>query len=425
MSTATLLAQPATSTALPKPAAEGPLLLASDGSDDTAQAMIIARQLASRSGAEVELISVLEPLNVLVPAPEMVPPPEVPGLSRIDGRRARLEQASSRALGQSPKWSTRILIGSVARTIAGVARDRGARLVVTGLVRHGRIDRALRRETPLGVVQSAGVPVLAVPRTMKRLPRCIVIAIGEGDAGAHLGEIALPLLSEAEVVHLVHVRKIEPLYDRPSRDADARYEREMQRIFADVQSFWHLPVDVPVRTHILAGRSVDELLDFAEDADADLLVVGFSPRSLLHNMSAGIGTRLYRGSSCAVLLVPESHRGRVSATGTTTVVSSADEWPALLSAFVHRNAGRSASLEVDDEALGAQMLVHAFHLLGVEIQQRLHSLTITLGDAVSRTTHITHRVALPTVIAVHRTPEGRDDALVVEYDGGQLLLTLR
>jgi hypothetical protein len=82
-------------------------------------------------------------------------------------------------------------------------------------------------------------------------------------------------------------------------------------------------------------------------------------------------------------------------------------------------------LEVDDEGLGAQVLVHAFHLIGIELQRRLHSLTITLGDAVSRTTHLTHRVMLPTVIAVHRSVEGRDDALVVEYDGGQLLLTLR
>lgn len=427
MRSAETLTQSTAPSRRPRQAPGRPLLIASDGSAEGGPALVIAKLLADRSGARVEVLSVLEPVNIIAPSPRIVPPPLHPGSSRVAERRARLREVSKRALGDRPEWPTEILLGNIVRSIARVARERDAWLVVTGLVHHGRIERTMRRETPLGVIRSVGVPVLAVPPSMTRLPRCVVVAVGKGDAVALLGTIAQPLLSDAVVIHLVHVKPHEPiLYERESREDDDDYEEAMQQVFAEIRLSPDLPADVPIESHILVGRSTKELLDFAETSGADLLVVGFSPRSLLQHVSAGrMATRLFRGASCAVLLVPAKQRGQLHASGTTAVSTEQREWPELLSGFAKRNAGRSASLEVNDEGLGAQVLVREFHLMGIDLDPRTGTLVIMLGDAVSSTSHITHSVARPTVIAVHRRAQGSDDALGIEYDGGQLLLTLR
>ena len=55
-----------------------------------------------------------------------------------------------------------ILVASDGASIAQVATASSAPLVVTGRTHHGMVERLLRRETPLGIVRRARVPVLPI-----------------------------------------------------------------------------------------------------------------------------------------------------------------------------------------------------------------------------------------------------------------------
>ncbi len=404
----------------------GPLLVASDGSEESAPAFHVARLLAERSDTAVEVVSALEPVSIIVPEPGVAPPPVHPGASRLEERRTRLEALVTRELGDGGEWPTEIVLGGTARAIAAVARARDARLVVTGLVHHNRVERTLRRETPLGIAQAVGAPVLAVPPMMTRLPRRVVIAVGTGDAGSQLGTMASPLLGDAVAIFLVHVKPVEPLLvEREVREDDADYERGVQLTFAEIRASLRLPADVPVETVILTGRPTDSLLDFAATDNADLLVVGYSPRTLLRFAGAGMAARLLRRAPCAVLLVPAGVPDGMPAPGATDLSNEPADWPALLAAFMERNAGRPTVLEVDDESLGAQLVACDFRLTGITYDRNERTLTIMLGGGASATSHLSHRVAAPSVIAVQHHGAGRDEALVAGYEAGQALLTIR
>ena len=129
---------------------QGTLVVASDGSDNSVGALIVARELAHGFGSALELVSVLEPVGIVVPPLRAAPPPLHEGATRVQDRRDRLRVLCERALcDRQPRPTTRMLIGDVPTSIATAAKCHRARLVVTGRVAHGRIERAIRRETPL------------------------------------------------------------------------------------------------------------------------------------------------------------------------------------------------------------------------------------------------------------------------------------
>ena len=405
---------------------QGTLIVATDGSVDSIGALFIARELATRFGSALELVSVLEPTGAIVPPLRTEPPPLLRGATRVQERRERLRVLCERVLsGHQSRVSTRMLIGDVPTSIATAAKCHRAHLVVTGRVAHGRIERAVRRETPLAIAGAGPVPVLAVPSTSSRLPRVIVVAVGQGHTAARLGPIARALFHEAVAIHLVSV---EPLVSAPW-ESEARADEEelthrTQRAFSGIMTSWKLPADVPIETHILTGNESDALVSFVTRVGADLLVVGTAQRRQGPHLPGGnLATKLYRAVSCSTLIVPV--QGRASLPGAATSISlTASEWPALLRNFATRNAGRRASLLVDELGGPPRAVVQDWTLSGVDCDEAVGAIAIMLADPDDPQRHLSHVVARPIVLALHGASPGCDDLLVIGYADGQLSLNL-
>ena len=246
----------------------GPILVASDGASPSASAFIVARLLAERLGAEVSVVSALEPSNVVVPPLDPLAAPGRAGATRMEVRRARL--------------------------------------VVTGHTHHGVLERFVRHETPLAIARAACVPVLALPAAMTRLPRGVVVAVGLGDAAVRVSAVAGSLFGDAVAVHLVHVREPAlPRHDRAMRQEEEADDRSFEHAFDRARERWRLPADVSAVTRVLVGKPADELRKFAQSVGADLLVVGLSiPGDAPHLPHRSLAARLYREWPHALLLVP-------------------------------------------------------------------------------------------------------------------------
>ncbi len=230
-------------------------------------------------------------------------------------RARQLAELAHGVFGAEGAWPLEVVIGDDVASLARVARDRDACLVVTGRVHHGVVERALHGEMPLELVRAADVPVLAVPAAMTRLPRIAVVAVGEGTAGLRAASVAHFLLASAVEIHLVHVRApAQALHERERREEGSEHEAGIQRGFDVVRQAWQLPADVTVRSRVLVGRPVTELLRYAHEVSADLLVAGLPthPHGMPHR---GLAMRLFHESPLAMLLVPVEHRASADANG--------------------------------------------------------------------------------------------------------------
>lgn len=219
-------------------------------------------------------------------------------------RARQLIELAREARAADPSWPIEIVLGDDVESLARVARDRDACLIVTGHAQHGFIERAVHGEALLALVRAARAPVLTVPVAMTRLPRIAVVAVGEGMAGARAAGVVSLLLANAVEIHLVHVRaQPQALHDRARREEDDEHEATIRHAFDVARRAWELPADVTVTSHVLTGRPVAELLRYAEDVGAELLVAGLptSAHGLPHRQLAA---RLLHESPLAMLLIP-------------------------------------------------------------------------------------------------------------------------
>lgn len=356
----------------------GPIIVGSDGAPASAPAFDVARRMAGRDGASVEIIPVVAPLDVMV------------------------------------------------ASIARVATQRSARLVVIGRSHRRYVERVVRGETPLGIVRATGLPVLAVPPTMSSLPHRVVVAVGLGDAGAAIGPVARALLNDAVEVHLVHVSAPPlPRHERELRAEEMADDTSIEHAFERARAGWELPADVSTDTHVLVGDPYPKLLAFADGVDADLVVVGMALQAEApHLPHRSLARRLYDGSSRAMLIVPvgETRQRRPREASTEMALDEA-QWPDLIGHVGRRNTRRLTSIAIIDRIGAAHLLARARPLAGLSYDRHAHAVVVMLGDPSRPKRHLAHRVTRPLAVALHRNPSGLDDGLLIRYDRGRTLIT--
>ena len=406
-----------------------PILVATDGTAASDPALLAARLLAAPLGVPARVVSVAPPQTAVALTPEMIPIPVIPAAELVASRADRVRDEMQRVLGDARAWPMDVRSGVVPIEVADAAREMNAQLVVTGLRHRGRLDRALRGETPLGILNEARLPTLVVPPGVPRLPASALVAVDLGDPSVDAASFARPLVAEVAMVYLVHV---EPEYDLvPPRtpDADRAYAAAVERAFDRVTAALALPAHVHVERKVLSGSVAHELLDFAEYARVDLIVTGHRRRTLIERIfSGGTAARLFHGLTSAwLLVVPEDprHRERLALHSTEDETNrwllDRAVWARFLDDFTRRNAGRTATLEIHDD-FGAQTVAGGYPLLGMDYEREGARVDFMLGDAAGR--HLRHSVVHASAIEVHRAPDGRDSALRVTDRSGAALLTL-
>jgi nucleotide-binding universal stress UspA family protein len=274
--------------------------------DDGAHVLRAAASLAPLFGDLVHVFSAIEPLPLGVAAPEpiVVPP------SFEEGRReARVEQLGARvaeARRDGQAWQVEVELGDPVTSLVRRARELDAALIVIGIGQHRPIDRIAGGEMTLRVVRRASCPVLAVAGELDHRPREVVVATDFSPQSLHAARTVLPLLAEGAVLHVVHVWQPSVTGDPTVFAVEEEYAHSIPPRLLRFMDSLHVPTGVTVFTAIREGRCAAQLIHYAEEHHADLIVAGRHGLNTIARFFVGsVTTTLLRGSSCSVLVTPE------------------------------------------------------------------------------------------------------------------------
>lgn len=410
------------------PTTAQPLVVATDGTESADAAFIAARLLAQHCGAPVNVLTVLEQQLAYFPAPYPVIPVEAER-AQLDALTDRVQRQLERQVGTTTGWTIETRYGLPASTIARAAREARAELILTGLSKHGVLDRVLGEETSPHIAQVTDVPLLTVAPGTDHLPRVVVIAVDPHAPAVPDSAAMRALLSEVESVHLVNVqpRSTDTLGFAPA-PWDQTYEEGLNAAVERVKQSLGLPTKVFRNVIVALGNPAREILRTATEVKADMLIVAQRRRGvLLARPGGGLAARLLRGTTCSVLVLPQPVGepravSPITAMHTQTM-SDRTLWSARLGEISRRNAGRRVSVEIDDTRLGAQAQATDYPFLGADYDRSDDRVTIMLGHPTGGTSHLTHTIIAPVSIDLLEGNDGKAKVLRVEDEGGQALVT--
>ena len=403
-----------------------PIIIATDGRDQSDGALAMGRLLAESSDA-VRLVTVLRTLPMVPDVPIQIPM-DVENERRADTRCGVLAQAN-RVWGEG-EWEAAADVelheGDPATVIARMAHRAGASMIVAGLGRHRVTDRIFGDETALRLIRSADVPVYATAVGTTRAPRRIVVAMDFSETSLRAARLSLAVAASGATIYLAHVAP------RDSSWADLKgwgttYKVSVGDALQRTRDQLRIPEGTIVQNVLLQGDAATELLAFATGVNADLIATGSHGHGFVARMLVGsVTTRLVRCSTCSVLTVP--HAAVMTQVGipveapVVRAVAHGD-WGVQLDAFSRRNIGRRGTLEVDDPEIGAQAQEFDYPLRGATYDSHDQRVTLMFGELAWGAPHLTRGIAGASAVDIMQDERGRDLALRVAHGGGQTLLT--
>lgn len=405
----------------------GPALVAVDENGE--HVIRAALTLAPVLGDRVHVFSAIEPLPVelLSSEPILVPPSFEEGrrAARQEWVRARVDEIVEPSRG----WKVEVEHGDPAGSIGRRARELDASLIVMGIGRHQPIDRIVGAETTLRVIRHASCPVFGVVGELAQRPVQVVVATDFSPQCAMAVEAALPLLGDRAALHLVHVWQPGTSADPTLFGIEQAYENELPSRFARFLSALHLPAGVAVRTEVRQGKTVPQLLAFAESHHADLIVAGRHGLNPLARLFIGsVTTALVRGTTCSVLVTPEPTGAEIDRLqrelAGTASRQTPEEWARILTAFAKRNAGRRTRVEVDDPALGVQIQETGYSLMSATCDPRDGHIELRLGVPNGAAPHLTRTITGVDFLSILADATGREQGLCIRHGEGRTVLTL-
>ncbi|HEX6677235.1 MAG TPA: universal stress protein [Actinomycetes bacterium] len=274
-----------------------------DDSDASVDAVRFAGGLAARSDAALTLVHVR-------PAPpswvEQRSPDEDEAETFLTAASRRRSRQALDGCGVS--WSFEVRDGDPARQLEAVARERDADLVVVGACRPATRHVLRPRSVPNRLVHHADRPVLVV-RSGRSQVREVVVGVDatplDADTAWFAGRLAKAAAAHLTVVYVRHIpvgyagppiatpSHLERYYEK----VEALVRRRVARVLAPLDMAW----DFMVRA---VGEPADELDQAAEEAGADVVVVGCHGRSALGRALVGsVSTELVQHANRPVLVV--------------------------------------------------------------------------------------------------------------------------
>jgi nucleotide-binding universal stress UspA family protein len=400
-----------------------PVIVATDGREQSDAALIAGRLLAADTDA-LRIASVLQPMPIMTPEAALPISPDVEASRRADLKRGVQIQMARAWSGDLA--DVELYEGDPATTIARLAHESNASMIVAGLGRHRVIDRLFGNETALRLVRVSAVPVLAVTNGLTHAPRRIVVAIDYSETSLRAARLALDVAASSATVYLAHVApRDSTLYDWNGWGSS--YKQDAGEALQKIRDQLRLPPGMILQRVVLQGDPATELLAFATSVNADLIATGSHGHGFVTRMLIGsVTTRILRCATCSVLTVP--HAAAMTQARTTVdppVVNALDrpEWTKALDEFTRRNVGRRGVLEVDDPEIGAQAQEHDYPLLGATYDQHDGRVELMFGELGDLDRHLSRSIGNVGRIDVLSDEKGRDIALRIGHGAGQTLLT--
>jgi nucleotide-binding universal stress UspA family protein len=402
--------------------ARGPLIVATDTTTASDSAMRVARAIASRSHRAVIVVSVHVPTPMTAPEMQMAVPPSMEA-DRREGLRGQVQDQLYRA-GIEEDWSVVIATGDPAATIVRVARENKASLVIMGLGEHGLFDRLLGDETVIRVLRLGTVPVMAVAPGFEDLPRRVLATTDFTPSSIRAASLAAEVMNPHGTLTLAHVLSddVDPANWQAT---NAGYNGTLGRAFDLAISRIGIGRPENVERCVLAGDAARALTRLINTTRPDLVVAGSHGHGFLTRLRLGsVSQQLVRSAKCSVLVAPpEEGPSFLDEVPAATTRFAAYEWSERLEEFSRRNAGRTATLEVIDPEIGAQIEEKGFPFIGAAFDPRDGRVQVMVGD-FDGDRHLTRNITGVTAVQVLRDRRGRDMLLRVAHGRGQTLLTL-
>ncbi len=399
----------------------GGLLVASDATPESDSALLAAAAIAQQTGQRVSVLAVhphlpLASLEVQMPAPASMEREAVEGL-RMQVR----EQMDRVEVGRD--WPLRSTAGEVGVSIASIAEQAGAALVIMGLGGHSLFDRLVGDETALRVLRLGRTPVLAVAPGFRDLPGRVFAAIdfsaSSGDA-LRIAATLMPAGGQLTVAHVVSGDRDATNWTAVNAAYRGSVGRALDRMLAET----HLRPGVRVNRLVLGGDPKRELLRAIDHAEPDLVVTGSHGHNFLTRLRLGsVSTSLLRDSGRSILVAPPDNApGYLDEMAEDRGRFGCYEWAERLEEFTRSNAGRRATLEVIDPELGAQIEEIGMPFIGASYDP--FDARVQLMFGTDRRSHLTRNIPGISAVQLLRDRDGRDRILRVAHGRGQTLLTL-
>lgn len=398
----------------------GPLLVATDASEESDAAIRAAWEIASRGGQAVTLLAVHRPVPLATAEVQIPSTPDMDADARAAlGAHVR-EQI--RRVGVGEKWPLETITGDPAAIIAKISHDISASLIIMGLGGHGLFDRLLGDETVLKVVRLGSGPVLAAAPAFVGLPSRVLACVDFSASSGRALMVGTQLVRPGGEVHMAHVVSRDA--DHPDKSpTNVTYRgtvgRALDRMLEDVA---HVQ-DVTFHRSVLTGDPAKELLALSQSMPADLIVTGTHGHNFLTRLLVGsVSTRLLREAHCSILIAPpEDAPGFEQELPEEHVKFAFYEWAERLEEFTRRNTGRVCTLELIAPDLGAQVIEKDIPFGGASFDQRDGRIHMSFG---TNGKHVTHSLSGVTGVQMLHDRAGRDLFLRVAHESGQTLLTL-
>jgi nucleotide-binding universal stress UspA family protein len=380
--------------------------------------------IARRLDAPLHCIAVVEPAPAAVHAHQPAPIP-------LDDRdRERIELLARErihsVLGAGAPDAFVCREGTIARAVADEASRIRASLVVIGGISQRTVLRGIAGERAQDLIRLAGCPVLAAHPDLEGLAGCVVVGMDFSPASVLAAQAAVSGLANGGRLILAHVAA-----DSRARHPSAAELRTRRDLMARVEAMLapRLPEGARIQTVDSDGPVAERLLALANASSAELIAIG--------THTAHAEPRPYTGSVAAIALhtagrsvlvhpsprPAQAFRVRIALTGSATSTEKRD-WPRILDELTRRNRGRTATIEVDDPAVGAQVQIAHAQFLGVTYDPRDGRVDIMLGDPHAPAHHLTRGIGGVQSIAACSAPDGRDAALELRHGKGHTLVVL-
>ena len=389
----------------------GPILVASDGAEESDAAVHLAWALAGHTAADVQVASVLEPLPTAT---------EIAALANLrafqsEQREAQLSavraQIARRVSGECA-WPIELIDGVAASTLGSYVSSRHARLLVMGRGRHALPARWLGGETVLRALRFGETPVLAISPGANGLPRRVVMAIDFSAYSLYAARVALSLVAPDALIYLVHVRPHARFTGPVSARWEHQYAEVVPALLEDVRARLNAPPDMQVETIVLSGDPAPALIEFAESASADLVVSGSHGYGFLNRLVLGsVATELLHGASASLLCVPGSALAHAAAREEQSSRLRANalgrgDWMHTLIEFSHRFAGERCVVEWRPATGSARTIEFGHPFVGASYDDRDDAVTLMTGTGRLEGPHASHFVSGVRGIDELRTENG-------------------
>jgi len=289
----------------------GPIVVGYDGSDESRDALALAKQLARASDSWL-LLAWIEPVGPFdLPYEAIVQPIQ-------DRAEDALDEVARSLHAQGYEVGTRVgLLGSVAQGIHELAEAASAELIVIGSSHRGRVGRVLAGTVGTRLLHGSPCPVAIAPRGLADKRTSKLTRIGVGYDGSPESQLALSWAEDLARSAGAGLRLFVVSDDHSTDLVDIGREKRCRadQVLADGLD---RVTEAGTSGVVKSGSPAERLTHHSQHVD--LFVVGSRGYGPLRRVLLGsVSAHLTRHSKCPVVVTPRAaveHHQAVSPAGT-------------------------------------------------------------------------------------------------------------